>query len=683
MQTLKFKTILYSFVGIFLFGSHVMVFREIAAGSEYPVFSALFFVLFLTFWTGIGVLFSPFKNADKAYFIFPILCISPATLLSLTAVNLLNACYTQETYITLAMVNMLACFPQGLILGLIMASSRRSISPEIQKYAALFGAVGYLVAALALYPLGLFSALTNPLFYTITANIFILATAVTAFRVKKVHSIRYWVLTLSTVIIAANFLLVQLEKFSNKNYFEKCYPDYSLVKTYRMNYARVTLLKEKKADKYILLENSQITKTLPDDGVLYKTNVLPLVLQKNKDNLRILALGGKFSQIPSYMASMPFIKQVTHVIQDEPLLPLNVLRKFSPRFSPKLKFYKTDIKEYLAKRASRYDVIVWLTQGDPSDNFANLLKLSSRNLTKSGILAIPAVFLFENNSQRYLDSIFKNKLSLPGKSIVYAYSNKKLTGDLSVLEKRLEKLDTGENKLFPLGTFSVVYSIPSKLAPVGKPLRKSNLESNLLESFSQKKVVTNQLLILLACAATYFLLRFLMLRRKSLYDATALFENGFCTMLLMTSLMSLFAQYTGSYYYNFGFMLMAVCGVPFGFFLSQFKILRLAVIVSIAILILSVLGYGEYYTQVLPILAFVNFICCGIIISAIYLQHTHTNIRILAIHFIACALGAGLVLALMMAHYNILSVVFMIILFRIPLTFSKMSLGKLDRPGSV
>ena len=101
MQTFKFKTILFALVGFFLYASHLMIYREMTADSDYPFFAAIFFLLFLTFWTGIGILISPFKRMRKPYFLFALPCIIPASLLSLISIKLITAHYPINDYVNL------------------------------------------------------------------------------------------------------------------------------------------------------------------------------------------------------------------------------------------------------------------------------------------------------------------------------------------------------------------------------------------------------------------------------------------------------------------------------------------------------------------------------------------------------------------------------------------------------
>ncbi len=681
MQILKFKTILFTFVGIFLFFSHIMLYREITASSAYPFFSAIFFLLFLTFWTGIGILLSPFKKADKPYFLFPLLCISPATLLSLTAVKLLTACYPVDNFANLALVALLGCFPPGVTLGVILVSSKRSVSAHLQKYAAFFGAIGYLLGGFALYPLALFNVLTNPWIYTLSANGLILFVALAAFRVKRIYSIRYWFLTFATILMAVNFALLQLERYSTQNFFATRYPDWQLVRPYQTHYGRVTLLRQS-THRFMLLKNTRIQQIIPDDSELYKTTVLPFSLQPDKKDLRALVIGSPFSYVPTILSSLPYIEHLTLLTGGKSTMPLTILRSFSPPPSPKMSIFNMNINEYLKKNKNKFDLIFWLFPSRYYLNFDTMVKLCALNLKGNGVLAVPASLLMVNNAQSTWKSVFKNKISIPGKSLVYAFSNAPLTANLKVLEKRLDKLDDREIKMFPPGTFSVIYSIPHQTPPVILDTNKSSIENLLIKSFASLNFNSRNILIILAWAGLYFLTRFFILRRKSLQATAGLFENGLCLMLLMMALMALFARHEGEFYYNFGVILSTISGIPMGLFLSQFKLRRTAVITSIIVILLSSLCFREYYSGLILCTAYVNFLCGGIIIADIFKQCPDFKVKLLSVHFLAAALGAAIMFTLLMAHFNLFVSLFIIILFRIPLMFSKMALGKPGNSGA-
>ena len=682
MKTLKFKTILFSLVGIFLYISHVMLYREITADSPYPFFSALFFLLFLSFWAGAGILFSPFKRADKPYFLFPLLCISPATLLSLTAVQLFSACRPVSNFTDLALIAFLGCFPLGIILGTMLASAKLSVPAYLQKHVAFYAAAGYLLTGIIIYPLALFNVLADPVIYTFTANSFILLTALTAFKVKIVQPLRYWFLTFATILMAVNFSLLQVEKYATQNFFATRYPDWQLLKPYLTHYGKITLLRHRssndKQSRFMILQNNRIKQVIPDDCTMYKTTAIPFSLQPNKKDLDILAIGPRFSYVPIMLGTLPYVKSLTLVTGGEKIMPLTILRYFSPPPSPKVNVSDADISDYLKENRNKFDLIIWLFPNQYCPDFAASLKLCVSSLKKNGALAVPVSLMIANNSQNNCESIFKNKIILPGKSLVYAYSNAALTADVKVLEKRLDVLDDGETRMFPQGTFSIIYSIPHTSAPV--IINPDNNRGKLIKSFASMQFNSRNMLIILVCGILYFIARFFILRRKSLHAAAGLFENGLCLMLLMTTLMALSARQGETFYYGFGIILTAISGIPMGFFLDRFKLRRPAVIMSVIVIFLSA-AHWKYSLYFIPGIAYINFLCGGIIIANILKGHPDFNIRLLSIHFLACSLGAVIMFFLLITGFDLLVSLFIVILFRIPLVFSRISLGKLDMSG--
>jgi hypothetical protein len=681
MKILKFKALLFTFVGIFLYISHMMLYREITASSAYPFFASLFFLLFLTFWTGVGILLSPFKQDQKPHFLFPLLCIAPASLLSLIAIQLLAACYPIQNYANLALVALLGCFPLGTTFGIMLISAKRSVSPHLQKHVAFFGAMGYFATGFVLYPLALFNVLANPIIYTFASNTFILIVALAIFKFKRANSIKYWFLTFATLLIALNFSLLQLEKYTARNFFTTRYPDWQLVKPYLTHYGRITLLSQKKSksgNRFMLLKNTQIQQIIPEGSQLYKTAVIPFSLQPNKKDLRALAIGSPFSFIPTILSSLPYVKHVTHIAPGIDDMPLTVRRYFTPPPSLKMSMINADTNKYLKDNKKKFDLIIWLSSDLSYLNFDSMLRHCASSLNKDGVLAVPASLLAVNNAQNTCTKMFKNKISIPGKSFIYAFSNTALTSNLNILEKRLEKLEDIEAKIFPPGTFSILYSIPRKTPVVDFKQNKSDSENILIKSFSSSQINLRHILIILAFSFVYFTGRFFLLRRKRLQAATGLFENGLCLMLLMMILMTLFAQREGAFYYNFGVVLATISGAPMGLFFSQFKLRRLAVIMSVVVIFLSTLHLWEYQSSFIPGITYINFLCGGVIIANIFKQNPDSNIKLLSIHFLACALGAAIMFSLLIMHFSLLSSLVIVILFRIPLIFSRMALGKLD-----
>jgi hypothetical protein len=430
----------------------------------------------------------------------------------------------------------------------------------------------------------------------------------------------------------------------------------------------------------MLLKNTQIQQIIPDGSQLYKTTVIPFSLQPNKGDLYALAIGSPFSFIPTILSSLPYVKHVTHIAPGRNKMPLNVLRRFSPLPSLKMSIINMSANGYLKQNKKKFDLIIWLSPNLSYLNFDSMLKLCALSLNKDGALALTASLLAVNNAQNTCNKIFKNKISVPGKSLVYAFSNKALTANLKILEKRLENLEDTEAQIFPPGTFSILYSIPRKTSPVNFKQDKGGIENLLIKSFSSFKINLRHILIILVFALVYFIGRFFILRRKRLHAATGLFENGLCLMLLMMILMTLFAQKEGAFYYNFGVILATISGVPMGLFFSQFKLRRLAVIMSVVVIFLSTLHLWEYHSNFIPGIAYINFLCGGVIIANIFKQNPDSNIKLLSIHFLACALGVAIMFSLLIMHFNLLESLFIVILFRIPLIFSKMALGKLDIP---
>lgn len=682
MKILKFKTILFMFTGIFLYISHMMIYREITANSDFPFFSAVFFLLFLTLWTGTGVLLSPFKKGEKPYFLFPLLCIAPASLLSLVAIQLLTSCYPVQNYASLTLVALVGCFPLGITFGVMLVAAKHSVSLHLQKHVAFLGGIGYFATGFILYPMALFNVMTNPVVYTFICNGLILIVSLAIFKVKQAYSIRYWFLTFATILIAVNFSFLQLEKYTNNHFFAIRYPDWQLHKSYLTHHGRMSLLRQKKSSistpRVMLLKNTQVLQIIPDDCQLYKTNVIPFSLQPNKKNLRVLAIGSPFSFIPTILGSLPYIKNVTMVTPGRNTIPLTIRRYFLLPPSPKVKLLDTSVNNYLKNNEEKFDLIIWLSPKQEYLNFDTMIKLCALSLTKDGALAVPASLLAVNNGQSNCREIFKNKVSIPGKSLVYAFSNADLTSNLNVLEKRLDRLDYRETKLFPPGTFSILYSIPRKMRALEISSNKSRNENLLIKSFNSLKINLKHILIILALSCVYFTVRFFILRRKRMHVATGLFENGLCLQLLMMILTTLYAQQEGAFYYNFGTILAIISGIPVGIGLSQLKLQRLAVIMSIIVIFLSSFHSWEYHSYFIPCIAYVSFLAGGIIIADIFRQNPKASIKLLSVHFLASALGAALIFSLLIMHFNLVSSLFIVILFRVPLIFSKMALGKLD-----
>ena len=684
MKILRFKITLFAFVGIFLYISHMMIYHEITANSNFPFFSALFFLLFMALWTGIGVLISPFKQDEKPLFLFPLLCLAPAALLSLIAIQLLTTCCPVENYTNLALVAFTGCFPMGLMSGIMLVSAKNSLYPQVQKHVAFFGAMGYFATGFVLYPLDLFNVLTNPAVYIFTCNGLILIVAIAVFRFKRAYSIRNWFLTFATFIIALNFSLSKLETYTVSRFFSVRYEGWKLIKPYLTHHGRISLLSQGggyTSSRFMVVKNTKIQQIIPDDCQQYKTTVIPFTLQPDKKDLTVLAVGSPFSFIPTMLGSLPYVKEVTMVAPARNSMPLNILRYFSPPPSSKVELIDMDVNQYLKDNTRKFDLIIWLSPGQEYLNFSKMITLCALSMRKGGVMAVPASLLAVNNAQSSCRKIFKNMISLPGKSLVYAFSNAPLTSDLHVLEKRLAKLDTGEVKLFPPGTFSIIYSIPRKMSALTLPSNRSGIENRLINTFSTLKFNLKHILIIFAISCVYFIGRFFILRRKKMQAVTGLFENGLCIMLLMMILTTLYARQEGAFYYNFGTILTIISGIPMGIGLSQFKLQRLAVLTSVVVIFLSSLHFWEYQSCLIPGIAYINFVCGGIIIANIFKQNPDAGVKLLSVHFLSCALGAALMFTLLIMRFNLMSSLFIIVLFRIPLIFSKMALGKLDISG--
>jgi hypothetical protein len=56
-------------------------------------------------------------------------------------------------------------------------------------------------------------------------------------------------------------------------------------------------------------------------------------------------------------------------------------------------------------------------------------------------------------------------------------------------------------------------------------------------------------------------------------------------------------------------------------------------------------------------------------------------VKLLTVHFLAAALGAVILFTLLIMRFELLSCLFVVILLRLPLAFSRMALGKIDFSG--
>jgi hypothetical protein len=450
------------------------------------------------------------------------------------------------------------------------------------------------------------------------------------------------------------------------------------------HYGRISLLSQNgdgASLRFMLLKNTKIQQTIPDDCYMYKTTVIPFSLQPDKKDLSILAIGSPFSFIPTILGSLPYVKDVTMVVPARNTMPLNILRYFSPPPSSKVDLIDMSVNEYLKENTTKFDLIIWLSPNQEYLNFDKMITLCALSMRKGGALAIPASLLAANNAQGSCRKIFSNKISIPGKSLVYAFSNAPLTSNLAVLEKRLDRLDTGDVKLFPSGTFSIIYSIPHQLSAFSIPSNQGGVENRVINSFNSLNINLQQILIIFAISCVYFIIRFFILRRKRMHAVTGLFENGLCMMLLMMILTILYARQEGAFYYNFGIILTIISGVPAGIGLSRFKLQRPAVLMTIIVIFLSTLHFWEYQSYLIPGIAYINFLCGGIIIAYIFKQNPDVNMKLLSVHFLSCALGVALMFTLLIMRFNLISSLFIVVLFRVPLIFSKMALGKLDISG--
>ena len=308
-----------------------------------------------------------------------------------------------------------------------------------------------------------------------------------------------------------NFSLLKLETYTIDNFFSTCYPGWKLVKPYMTHYGRISLLRQgghKASLRFMLLKNTRIQQIIPDDCQMYKTTVIPLSLQPDKKDLSILAIGSPFSFIPTLLGTLPYVKDVIMVAPAGNTIPLNILRYFSPPPSSKVDLIDMNISTYLKENKTKFDLIIWLSPNQEYLNFDKMLTLCSSKIRKGGALAVPASLLAVNNAQGQCRKIFKNKISIPGKSLVYAFSNAPLTSDLNVLEKRLERLDTRETKLFPPGTFSIIYSIPRKISALSIASSTGGIETRLLNSFNSLTINLKNILIIFAISCVYFISRF-------------------------------------------------------------------------------------------------------------------------------------------------------------------------------
>jgi hypothetical protein len=679
-----FKTIVFLFPGAFLFFAHIMLYRELIARNESPLLISALFLFFVSLWTGAGALFSPFRSfrhkpaSWNFHFLLSLILLPPAGLTSIALVNLLGTISRFRPLETAVIASAISSIPIGLSAGYLLFCMRLSPHFQIRESGRIFFGFGYLIAGIGVYPFMISRLNSYSALLAAFGAVIILGACLNILKYFKKATAKIAIFLLATSALMLNILLLPGMNRIQKAYWQEKYPSWQLIKEFDINSGRISLLSRTTSqlvpNNLILLKNGKKKLNIPDDCARYIAGILPASLQPDKLNLNCLVIGTPFSLVPSMLNQLPHVASVSFVHPSRKLTALAALYRILPLSSDKFIASTQPIEFFLSNDENKYDLIFFMDSESRRRNTLEILRLSLPRLSEKGALIVTYKILADLKEQIELDSIFGKVVKLPGNSGLYALGGNHLTEDIFELESRLDSFKDNPVPFMPKGTFSILYSIP------GSSRGFTPFSPSILK-IVKKEMTTlplSHLAWILAGALIYYIFRFVLSRKNDLHMVAGLLENGTCltgALVIMLALM----QFRGfPVFFEAGTLFATFGCVTLGVSMSDLKLFRRTIpfftILSTGLLFLF---SWEDFDYIIPAIASLSALSCGGIAGYIhnFIPHSEKDPKRVAADYFGYAAGALLFALLISLHCSIYICIFVIILLRVPLFFSKLVIG--------
>ncbi len=591
------------FTGFYLIVALTMQFRNILAMTQSPEINIGAAMVFMALWVYLGCMLVPFqwlKERDSSVKTVSTLCL----LLPLAA---LAASFIDHfTMLMWPPDSIAACFIAGMVITLplgvwcgAMGTALRSGESTMGRYLNCSGLAAGMISGGVVLSLAVERVAWGDRLLITAGGGIILWTGIGIFRLLKSKKDIFHILIWGGLSVVCCLMLYLSNQWFMQTGMAHYLPGWKLIRSVELPGGKMSFFEDldnrsrpENLKKYRIYLNRSLLWELPADRNLYSGGLLPLLIQKNQPNMRIMVVAPQFYSGIELLARMP----QSGII--EVVCPYRNLFEFSRENNLLSGFYKAlyiglDPKSYLKSVPYEYDLII-LT--DPcllvKGTLDEFIVAGREKLAKGGVIAVQAA---ENPLGKYFSYIAK----VPGCSDMMMGSNSPLCTDIRRLGERFDSFMTllGAEGMVPGGIFEILYQVPQSREFSARE-REQEYEKWTLPSFATSLAVW-QIILLAVLAGVYFSIRFLAVRHGNSSLAFTATENGICGAGFFYIALLLQYSHGVMIYQQFGLLLGLAGMVLISELVPGPPKLRIFTTALSCILPLIIVYNGEYYDWLL------------------------------------------------------------------------------------
>lgn len=675
------QTILFILAGVFTIIAITFVWNELVARFENPSMVMVIFVFFFSLWAAGGAMMVPrgVSRESRELMLSCALMLLPATAL----ISVISAMFfpIPQRWIGdmtgivagVGFATLWIGIVSGMVTGLLFTLNQTErLSREFAGGLGLIaGSMIFLAPSLRWQP--------PPAYLAITGIAIIFMAVIGRDRTidSNYYRQRLWIIATVAMLISAGGVYATQEM--NRSYWKNVMPGWNFQGQINTSNGRVNVLKRKPAKQNSLTEitvfrNNIAVGQYPEDSEKYIAAMLPLALQSDTTNLKVLLFDSPFSFVSQALQNLPFIEEIVQISPSATLNDYAVAAGYwdEPRYYC---LKAIDPIEFLRKSQHKYDIIIILepiiTGELITERFCSLLM---ERLNSNGVLAVPSVQLnnFSPLSAQTLAKHFKHKVVMPGCRQLQIWGNGNVTGNIEELEKRLVRLSAPVMQI-PMGILSTIYSITDEPPTVEGIL----WDNDVFAGVNSQEVAMPQLslvLSLLVCILLYVIIRFFLTRIGNYGVGFGSFENGFFAVGVLLLLMIAAHHAYGTIGQIVPLLLGMLGWMVFGktlFAVPYSKMITAAL--SCLCPLLFFFNNNDYFQYLLPVAVIVLAVSVGLVEELLTRRITSMpGERLPVLRCVGCACGTIFFTLIILSGGGIIVCIILLLLFRLPLLFSVM-----------
>jgi hypothetical protein len=664
--------------GFFIVVAIAFIWNELTARFDNSSVVVLAFIFFFFVWVTCGVMLVPRGNSriSREFLMSCALMLLPiAALISvISAIFLPIPQHWLNEVVGIVAGIGFATLWLGIISGIItglffMLPNNERLTREVAGGTGMIvGGTLFMATALTWHP---------PIAYLAIAGIIIIFFAVIG-RDKTIEAIEHkqklWLMAFFSLLFCA--LIAYGGQYMTHIYWQKVLPDWSWHGQISTNNGRLNIFKKesvinKDLPEILIARNGIAFEQYPKDSEKYVTASLPIALQVDSQNIKILVIDSPFSFLSQSFQALPFVDEVIFLSPSSNLNSFAITSGYFGIINNKYSMVASAPDDYLIRSKQKFDIIIapqpMITGVLLTEQFCSLLR---EHLSDNGVVALPANI--SRKSRQDMAKYFKTSIVVPGCSVLEVFGNYNLTSDINELERRLVRMSPQPNQI-PNGILAALYSFTDDTNIIDN----SSVNDEIFTEVTSVKLLLPQLalvLLLLFIILIFAIVRFLLTRIGNYSIGFGAFENGFFTSGVVVLLLITSNQING----NIATSMPLLLGIIGCFFLGKIccyvpccKML----FATLSCLFPIVIFCDNYdsFKYLLPISIIVTALSAGLVEEILTRRVTLMPKEILPVwRCVGCASGVLFFSLIMITVGGLISFVVILLLFRFPLMFSVM-----------